>query len=439
MSALAILGCFSACTSVLGINEPVEPDNNECRTFVCKDDVCKYQYSDFGIPCGGTNICSEFGECKTGTLQPCNQGLDCASGQCLDSLCRLNTEHRCMNDEECGVDICTDNICKHTDGSSCDQASECASGRCLNTCLGSDGSSCTDGTKCASGGCDPLTFTCKTSVGRTCQMDKECASGVCVQSLCSGQSCSGLTTGCGPKNESCCMSTEVTGGTYNRAHNTPSIPKDATISTFHLDRFEVTVGRFRKFVDAYPESKPKDGVGQHAQITGSAWNPEWDQYLPATRDALIASLKQCSQTNGEMPQPSWSDTVGMNENLPINCVSWYLAFAFCAWDGGRLPTEAEWGYAAIRDVQVSLFPSIYPWGNLPPDISYLTYNCSSIFIGSTIYKFSGGSNWFIAWLASVASCKEFYRDINNWLVCIFSNWVFMLGWIGVWYISRNPS
>src|SRR5262249_17005966 len=43
---------------------------------------------------------------------------------------------------------------------------------------------------------------------------------------------------------------------------------------------------------------------------------------------------------------SWTDAVAGNENLPINCITWYEAFAFCQWDGGFLPTEAEWNYAA---------------------------------------------------------------------------------------------
>ena len=53
---------------------------------------------------------------------------------------------------------------------------------------------------------------------------------------------------CGPRrDEDCCASLPIPGGTFNRS-NDPIYP--ATISPFDLDRFEVTVGRFRAFIQA---------------------------------------------------------------------------------------------------------------------------------------------------------------------------------------------
>jgi formylglycine-generating enzyme len=169
----------------------------------------------------------------------------------------------------------------------------------------------------------------------------------------------GANDQCGANtNMNCCGSTAVPGGTYNRDNNA-AYP--ATVSAFSLDVFELTNGRFRAFINDYPASRPGAGDGANPNIGGSGWDASWDAQLPSSQADL---LSQTRCVGAPYPQwLTWTDAPGSHEYMPASCVSWYVAFAFCAWDGGRLPTDAEWDFAAVGGSEQRTFP----WGEEPPD------------------------------------------------------------------------
>jgi formylglycine-generating enzyme required for sulfatase activity len=191
-------------------------------------------------------------------------------------------------------------------------------------------------------------------------------------------------TNCGASVENCCTSLLVTGGSFYRTYDNdgdsvglghsflspdggPTAAADpATVSTFREDKYDVTVGRFRQFVGAWRSGwMPTAGSGKHGHLNGGqglaatagGYEPGWassDDVNVAPTDANLA----CD------PASTWSASAGTQESLPINCVNWYESYAFCIWDGGFLPSEAEQGYAAGGGDQ----QREYPWGSSDPGI-----------------------------------------------------------------------
>ena len=267
---------------------------------------------------------------------------------------------------------------------------------------GEGGASVCDGASCPHGCCNGAT--CETPSPTYCGTSGgACAacSGTtpdCILGSCSAApppSCApggaGMTTcPAGTGTSSCCASQEVAGGTYSRMYtNSGSGPTgtadSATVSNFRLDEYEVTVGRFRQFVAAWNNGAgytPPAGSGKHTHLNGgqglanSGSAGTYETGWVASDDSNIAPTT--SNLSCDASYQTWTASAGSNENLPINCVNWWESYAFCIWDGGFLPSEAEWEYAAAGGSQ----EREYPWGTAAlgtacpgTGCEYAIYNC----------------------------------------------------------------
>lgn len=196
----------------------------------------------------------------------------------------------------------------------------------------------------------------------------------------------GAAYDCGAsQGDDCCASPVVPSGSFYRgnvAGHSSLTTYPASVNALRLDRYEITVGRFREFVIAYPTSMPVAGAGAHPLIPGSGWQAGWP--LPADGAALRSALAEqsgaCSPAQGQRA-PTWTDVPGANEDMPINCLTWYEAFAFCAWDGGRLPTRAELGYALAGGDEQRAYPWSVPASSLAIDGTFAVYADSSENLG----------------------------------------------------------
>ena len=197
---------------------------------------------------------------------------------------------------------------------------------------------------------------------------------------------------CGPSgNDVCARSLLVSGGTFYRGTDTAA---PATISDFRLDKYEVTVGRFRAFVDAWVAGwRPATGSGKHTHLNGGqglsttsggyepGWDATWASYPGAGSNWVVAPTGTSPTTvagwttslSCDSTYQTWTSAAGANERRPQNCLSWYDLHAFCIWDGGFLPSEAEWEYAAAGGSE----ERTYPWGATVPgtNTTLSVYGC----------------------------------------------------------------
>jgi formylglycine-generating enzyme required for sulfatase activity/serine/threonine protein kinase len=142
----------------------------------------------------------------------------------------------------------------------------------------------------------------------------------------------------------------VAGGAFSMGSDDAGLPLSGpahkvTLDTFCLDETEVTVAKYRRCVEG-GACKPADKKPNF---------PKAESDSQADHDKQLEAFAELCNWGRE----------GV-DNFPINCLDWYRASAYCTALGLRLPSEAEWEFAA-RGTDGRKFP----WGSDTGDATFM--------------------------------------------------------------------
>jgi len=140
----------------------------------------------------------------------------------------------------------------------------------------------------------------------------------------------------------------VKAGTY--IVGSPEEQRTIDIGEFEIDKYEVSIGQYAKFVKYL-----QDNPGPHSEFDHPR-QPGGDTHIPTDWKILYGKAKA---NKGKIFEDKEKNGIPIDLNSPMTMVDWWDAYAYAKWRGRDLPTEQEWEASARGNKGLQ-----YPWGDV---------------------------------------------------------------------------
>ena len=410
---------------------------SDCTSGVCTASLCQVPTptdtvqngGETGVDCGGSTAAPR---CAAG--QGCVSTADCDELKCdlVQKKCLApNHTDGFKNDGETGIDCGGAALpSRCPTGQGCADDGDCNNLKCNLGTMVCDPPTKTDGFKNGTetdidcgGGAPTNANRCVDD--KACTADADCSSVFCSAALkcVAGRSCKGAI-GAATSGIVTCGKRETGDATKVHESCCRSLPLPVS-TTVRLDKYEVTSGRFRQFIETVGPNLRQWATDEIANGTPTGTRLAND--VPANMRAVLPAsatvgqplnlVMQIGATVMDSRTPSMSQgcyqdatsvtagTYGANtyywdhavlkahfgntiaarrytkaqyDEKPMNCGAYWMYAAFCAWDGGRMPTPAE--------VDEAYGAAVYPWGT-----ATFTFPVSP---GGGAYQYEATANYY---------------------------------------------
>jgi iron(II)-dependent oxidoreductase len=165
---------------------------------------------------------------------------------------------------------------------------------------------------------------------------------------------------------------------------------EVVVLPFRMAREPVTCAEFAAFVD-------DSGYLRRDFWSAAGWR--WRE------DAGAGAPVYWEKSGSQWLQRHYDTEIAIQPNAPVMHVNWFESEAYCCWAGRRLPTEAEWEYAAATSRVPGQTKQRYPWGETPPGPQH-----------ANLYGVSGGCADVAAFDAgdSAWGCRQMIGNVWEW-------------------------